>query len=137
MRRITRRLLALVIIFGYPTGVFIWAYQDEYDRLILAVTAGVVTSGAYGLYTLIQRWVGRGRLSKFIGILCFYGGLVIVLVIAALAPLLIDRLYTIVYGSARGFVGVTFAVGLLLNMYALLLLAIVGTVALLARKEPK
>ena len=130
--------MALVIIFGYPTGVFFWAYQDEDVRLTLAVAAGVATSGAYGLYTLIQRWVGRGKLNKFIGIICFYGGLVMVLGIAAIAPFLVDRLYTIVYGPAKVAVGMAvgmaFAVMLLLNIYALVALAIVGTVALLVRK---
>ena len=134
MRRITRLLVALVIIFGYPTGVFFWAYQDEDVRLTLAVAAGVATSGAYGLYTLIQRWVGRGKLNKFIGIICFYGGLVVVYVIASVAPLPVDRLYTIIYGPAKGAVGVVFAAMLLLNIYALVALAIVGTVALLVRK---
>lgn len=98
------------------------------------MTAGVVTSGAYGLYTLIQRWIGRGRLNKFIGIICFYGGLVVVLVILIVVTLLVDRLYTIVYGPAQGLVGIAFAVGMMMNIYALLLLAIVGTVALLVRK---
>lgn len=127
--------MALIAIFGYPTGIFFWAYQDEYGRLILPVAAGVATSGAYGLYALIQRWVGRGRLNKFIGIICFYGGLVIVYVVASIAPLPLDWLYTIVYGPAEGAVGIFFAVMLLLNMYALLLLAIVGTVALLVHKS--
>lgn len=132
-----RPLAVLVIILGYPIGVFVWAYQMEDVRLTLAVTAGVVTSGAYGLYTLIQRWVSRGKLNKFIGIICFYGGLVVVLVISVPATLLVDRLYSIIYEPAKGFVGITFAVGMMLNIYALSLLALVGTMALLVRKEPK